>query len=355
MVRLTRGAACGAALLIGGWLMLEFAGGQEGFAGGLAKPGKGPKGERGDKAHPEDKAVYKTLEKASKGFETERDKWLKELNKAFPGQVSPGQTRHDFEQWYDLLAGTGEWQRQKAASKPLAELFDRVANRLQLGDVSAIGREEFLDYARRYLQPGGSPPWKDPLDEVRKVFQQLDRDSSGWLEAAEWPERLRAKARDFDEDRDGRISFDEYRAYFEGRVLRLWETGTEDPLPPATPAPATASPGPIRYGKLPDGLPSWFVDLDTDRDGQISLYEWKSAGYSLADFQVMDLNGDGLLPPEEYLRYLRSLRAPAPATTANGQPVAAPAAAGVPPARGPGNGNSGGEPNRGSPRVNTRR
>jgi hypothetical protein len=310
MVTFSRVAAGAAALLMGCWLMLAGAGGQERPNAG--KTGKGPAGEKWEKGNPEDKAIYKTLEKASKGFETERDKWLKELNKAFPGQVSPGQTRQDFEQWFELLAGTGEWQRHKAASKPLAELFDRVATRLKLGDVPAIGREEFLDYARRYLQVGGSPPWKDPLDEARKVFQQLDRDGSGWLEAAEWPDRLRAKARDYDSDRDGRISFEEYRAYFEGRVLRLWETGTEDPVPPAIPAPGTSAnnpavvlPGPIRYGKLPDGLPKWFVDLDTDRDGQISLYEWRSGGYSLADFQAMDLNGDGLLPPEEYLRYWR--------------------------------------------------
>lgn len=30
-----------------------------------------------------------------------------------------------------------------------------------------------------------------------------------------------------------------------------------------------------RAGKLPEkGLPAWFVQLDTDQDGQVALYEW---------------------------------------------------------------------------------
>ncbi|MCS6866012.1 MAG: hypothetical protein RMJ56_02235 [Gemmataceae bacterium] len=340
MVISSRVVGAWVAVVIGCWLMLECVGGQE---RSVREPAKKEKGRPKDNSNPEDKAVSKTLEKASKGLETERDKWLKELNKAFPGKVSPGQTPADFAQWYELLAGAGDWQRHSASPKPLAELFDRVAGRLNLGEASSIRREEFLEYARRFLQPGASPPWKDPLDEARKVFQQLDRDSSGWLEPAEWSERLRAQARDYDADRDGRISFPEYRAYFEGRVVRIMTTGTDEPLSATSPAPGGEAnipsgrfPTPIRYGQLPSGLPKWFVDLDTDRDGQISLYEWKSEGYSLAEFQALDLNGDGLLPPEEYLRYLR-YHAPAATGPATATPTAPANAAAS------------------SPRINTRR
>jgi hypothetical protein len=59
----------------------------------------------------------------------------------------------------------------------------------------------------------------------------------------------------------------------------------------------------VRYGKLPDGLPLWWNDYDTNKDGQIGLHEWRLANEPTAKFYEMDLDGDGLLTPEEYLRY----------------------------------------------------
>jgi hypothetical protein len=60
-----------------------------------------------------------------------------------------------------------------------------------------------------------------------------------------------------------------------------------------------------RYGKLPKDLPGWFTSLDEDKDGQIGLWEWRKGGKPTAEFIAMDLNGDGLLTAEEYLRYRR--------------------------------------------------
>ena len=59
----------------------------------------------------------------------------------------------------------------------------------------------------------------------------------------------------------------------------------------------------VRYGKLPDGLPLWWGDYDTNKDGQIGLHEWRLADEPTAKFYEMDLDGDGLLTPDEYLRY----------------------------------------------------
>jgi hypothetical protein len=61
----------------------------------------------------------------------------------------------------------------------------------------------------------------------------------------------------------------------------------------------------MRYGKLPKGLPDWFDSNDTDKDGQVSLYEWRKSGRELKDFLEMDLNNDGLVTADEYLRFAR--------------------------------------------------
>jgi Ca2+-binding EF-hand superfamily protein len=57
--------------------------------------------------------------------------------------------------------------------------------------------------------------------------------------------------------------------------------------------------------KLPEGLPSWFHELDKDGDGQISLYEWRKGGKTIDEFSRYDLNNDGLITPEEVLRVLK--------------------------------------------------
>ena len=320
MSAVTRAATCLACVCLGCALVLGLAGGQEGPGGGKAKKEKGPKGDKEGwgKKNPEEKAILKSAEKAMrppKQGDTERDKWIKELNKFYAG-LSPGLTEADFGQWFAVLAAGGaEWRRADAPDKKIAELFDRAAERLGLAGVPSIRRGEFLDYAMRFLLPGSSPPWKppaDPLKEADKIFRQLDKDQSGFLEEEEWPDRLRAVARRHDRNRDGRIDPGEYRDYFEGRVATTIEFGPEPPAPapqeaaqPLVMRPSVA----IRYGHLPKGLPAWFEELDFDRDGQIALHEWRKAGRPLDEFMAMDSNGDGLLPPDEYLRLPRPLPA----------------------------------------------
>jgi len=59
------------------------------------------------------------------------------------------------------------------------------------------------------------------------------------------------------------------------------------------------------HGSLPSRLPNWFVELDSDCDGQVALYEWKQSGRPLEEFRKLDLNQDGFVTVEELLRYLK--------------------------------------------------
>lgn len=60
-----------------------------------------------------------------------------------------------------------------------------------------------------------------------------------------------------------------------------------------------------RFGNMPKEVPSWFEQLDGDKDGQIGLYEWRSARRNTQDFEDFDLNGDGYVTAEEWLRKQR--------------------------------------------------
>ena len=60
-------------------------------------------------------------------------------------------------------------------------------------------------------------------------------------------------------------------------------------------------------------LPDEYRSKDTDKDGQIGMYEWSRTDY--ATFRKLDLNGDGFLTPLELSRVGRSRRS-APAVVA---------------------------------------
>src|SRR5262249_50461609 len=52
-----------------------------------------------------------------------------------------------------------------------------------------------------------------------------------------------------------------------------------------------------------EGLPKWFVEIDTNKDGQVALYEWRQAGKPMDEFKLWDRNDDGFITIEEAMRY----------------------------------------------------
>jgi hypothetical protein len=56
--------------------------------------------------------------------------------------------------------------------------------------------------------------------------------------------------------------------------------------------------------RLPKGLPDYFLRNDADSDGQISMVEYAATWNDqiAAEFLKLDLNGDGMLTPDECLK-----------------------------------------------------
>jgi hypothetical protein len=187
---------------------------------------------------------------------------------------------------------------------------------------------------------------------AQRVVKQLDHNGSGALEVGEWAS-LAGDPRQIDANHDGIITVDELAAYL-ARYARLHPLHEEDtawrhlPQPPAvifqpvTPAdtpPAsvageqagTAAPSEgdsdaasaankktpgkgqeteaarrarkyyVAPSALPPGLPDWFIERDTNGDGQLTLDEFAPGGSSAErrQFALYDKNGDGVITPDE--------------------------------------------------------
>ena len=229
---------------------------------------------------------------------TERDRLIRLLDRAAPrtDALAPSPNR-EFDDWFDRLAnGKSTWDRETITRRPIMEIFDRMAERLNVTN-GRLTRAQFHQYGRKYLVEGFSPPWDSADDQTQsaadRTFEQLDRDHNGVLSGDELSPALRAGRGKWDANRDGTVSKSEYRSYFAGRIQE-WQkeqgTGTSHDA---------ARPTVYRAGKLPPDLPEWFARLDADGDGQVALYEWRESGWSVEDFRQLDRNDDGFLTADE--------------------------------------------------------
>ncbi len=158
---------------------------------------------------------------------------------------------------------------------------------------------------------------------AERIFRDRDKDNDGFLRFEEMSESLQNERDTYDTNKDGFIDLAEFKAYMRVRMARRDNPPDKDkpanndekkstdnnaPVAPDSRQSYKEDPRPqiFRAGKLPTkDLPEWFIRLDKegDNDGQVGLYEWKTLGKSVDEFMAMDLNGDGLLTAEEYLRW----------------------------------------------------
>jgi Ca2+-binding EF-hand superfamily protein len=237
---------------------------------------------------------------------TDHARWAKELAVAFPKRVTEPTSEEGYGQWFELLAGTGtEWRRPLGPTNPLAKLYREVAEDRKLGPVPAITRVEFMRYTSRELHRDhrrARESLPNPNTEADKVFRVLDDDGDGVLSRSELVKPLRDATPDT--SGNGRVELDEYRVYFKARVLAAVPAAVaraekEDDDDDDEDRPAKATEKTDDEVKVPD----WFFEIDANEDNQVALFEWRRAGGEIKYFNEMDLDEDGLLTRDEYLRF----------------------------------------------------
>lgn len=93
--------------------------------------------------------------------------------------------------------------------------------------------------------------------------------------------------------------------------------GTRSNVTPSTTAGSVAKNKTYRFllpgERLPNGLPSWFIEKDVNHDGQVTMAEYSSnwTDEVAAEFARYDLNNDGVITAEECLRVERAKTATA--------------------------------------------
>ena len=172
------------------------------------------------------------------------------------------------------------------------------------------------------VSPGSSPGSSSANDPARfrafaeSLLRQNDENKSGMLERDEW-KNMRSEHQAADANKDGVITVDELAA-----SLQAYSAGGGFSRSGDRSSYGSRSYGDNRYGdskqplakksyrastpteRLPKGVPDFFYRNDADADGQISMAEYATAWNDqiAAEFQKLDLNGDGILTPEECVR-----------------------------------------------------
>ncbi len=206
------------------------------------------------------------------------------------GQPTDKMTREQF-------AGYSEEQQAERSKTMAKSMFDRMDTK-KTGKLS----KEDIEAGSRGFGGRRSPL----LDE----FDTYDKNKDGFIDQEEYSAYMTARmsagraGATKEEKKEERAVAKEER-----KEEKKESRGYVAPVVKEAPK-ADGRPVVYRYGKLPTkDLPSWFTELDTDKDGQVGLYEWRAARRSTAEFKTYDINGDGFIVAEEVLTIQRQIDA----------------------------------------------
>ena len=124
----------------------------------------------------------------------------------------------------------------------------------------------------QWWRRGGSQTWL-----TASLMGRFDSNKNGRLDLREM-EDLGISSSRIDADRDGEVSREELQSYMQALQEEV--------------------------GGLIEGLPNWFYELDTNRDGQVEMAEFASewTEQKLQEFASLDTNGDALLTEQEVIQ-----------------------------------------------------
>jgi len=148
------------------------------------------------------------------------------------------------------------------------------------------------------------------------LLRKYDANGDGLLQQVEWAV-MPGNPRSLDSDGDSLVTAEELADRLNSARSRRPVAAPVAPAQPASSAPVRTSAGHARtviswkesptYAPprhLPEGLPDWFMEKDTNGDGQVMMHEYADhwTESRAREFETYDPDGDGIITAKECLR-----------------------------------------------------
>ncbi len=160
-------------------------------------------------------------------------------------------------------------------------------------DVSAIGQSSMLSS----LFQANSSKKPDATSMANSLMDKLDTNSDGSLstdEISQAPDDLASKIAGADSDEDGSVSLEELIA----DITKFEENRPQMPPPPPPPSEDSAE----------DTASSIIDELDTNKDGVLSLDEILAGGENAKKILEADTDGDGQVSKDELVEDITKMQ-----------------------------------------------